>query len=178
MPTFGVTEYFTHPAGTHTGTLVDWEEVDGQYGPQIRWEFETGQTRDDGVAARVRFFTGCNFGGKTKLTQLLNAFGYSAPTTASEAAQFDPNALLGAQCRLVIIHKAGEQEGQLWANIDKVLPVLKAPAPAPRVAQQRAQPAAAAGAKRNPFAGNPLAQEPEPVNPDTDDPFVQDEAAA
>lgn len=141
VPEFTMPVYWTHPEGIYEASLVDFESEVGEYGPKVRWVFETGVEREDGKPPRLYHRTGTSFGKKSNLVAMLSSLGLDLPSNPAEAAAFSPNDLVGLRCRIQVQHSLkNDASGDVWANIVRFAP-LKGQAAATR--PQGTQPPAA-----------------------------------
>lgn len=112
---FSVSDYDKHPEGVFPAQIVGGERCDGNYGPQVRWTFETDQ---EGFS--LNYYTSTKIHPMSKMGMLLEALGARLPRTNAEAAALKPDALVGKCCRVRVEHRG------LYANIVEVLPLERA----------------------------------------------------
>lgn len=135
-----------HPQGIVTLTLrgVTWE-AEGQYGPQLRFGFDSSRLMDSGEPYRVSKWVKPSLNEKSNLYALIRDLGsdpedakWEAPETPEELVDLLEAELSGAQVQAVIKNEQ-RADGTLKDRIDSMLPVDATPAPPQR--QQTARPA-------------------------------------
>lgn len=141
MPHVELPSYWLHPEGWFPATVVKIEDVDGKYGPQIRWHFETPEKQedDDGkpicgedgqqLQGRLSDFTGIKASsGSTKpskLGKLLLGLGCKLPSTQEEAEAMNDDWFLKLYGKKVMIKVVQQtmDDGRVFANIFEYKPV-------------------------------------------------------
>lgn len=130
------TVFETLEPGEYPAQVAEIEAVEGQFGPQLRWKFNT----DDGHTLSA--WSSQTFSPKSKLYKWTAAALGGRDIPAGVA--FDSDAVIGRRVRLIVVTQAGK-EGD-YNRVSEVLPP-KRPAPmAPngngtRQQQPAAQPA-------------------------------------
>lgn len=153
---FTVADRVVYPEGTYTCQVTDYTPAEGKFGPQVRWTLELPEIeREDGRPARVSYFTSMSMSAKSKLGKLMMACGLEMPETQDEADEWSADLFLGKRCRVRLVHSMGT-DGQVYCNVDDVLPLPKAPKAGGGVKVKKADPepeeeASAAGTV-DPFA--------------------------
>lgn len=102
--------------GVYEARLVAVSKVVGQYGAQVKFEFEL---LDDGVAGRkLAYYTPLNWSLAGKMLQSAKALRGGVPVPANES--FSLQSLVGCRCRLVVRHKT-LADGRIAAKVDSLL---------------------------------------------------------
>jgi len=119
------------PVGLHRSIccdVVDLGMVAGQWGEKhkvrIIWQTET--LMPDGRPYLVDQRYTLSLDERSNLRRDLEAWR-GKPFTLTEAAGFDLERLIGAQCALLVVHKAGRDGQRVFANIQAVLPKQAGP---------------------------------------------------
>jgi hypothetical protein len=142
------------PTGEYMAAVLSADVEAGQYGPQVRFNFQI----EDGPAAGqlVTAWASARFSSTAKLYRWAAAlFGQSIPGDYD----LDTDHLIGRRCRLTVVEKE-RPDGSTFAKVEAVravaatlpLPLPLAPAPAATPAPFRASaPASAPAPFRAPF---------------------------
>jgi hypothetical protein len=116
----------TIPVGEYLATIVSCETADGQFGPQLKFEFALKGGEYEGK--QQPYWTSQSFNPKSKLFALARAAnrGQDFPPGYT----LDTDALIGKMVTLVIIKKPSSDGLSEFNKVDSVLPVKARPAPA------------------------------------------------
>lgn len=109
-------EYVVLDTGTYTATVASIEQTDGQYGPQLQWDFRL----EDGSSQRAW----CS----QSLTPKSKLFAWAKALLGEVPDSIDTDDLLGLPCRLSIVMRTRE-DGSETNKVDNVL--------APKAGQKR-----------------------------------------
>jgi hypothetical protein len=121
------------PTGEYPAKIIKIEEATGQYGPQLKWEFELKPI--DGKAHKLTGWSSAELSTKTKFYRWVSAaFGVTAfdPT-----AQLDIDTLIGKPVILSVTRKMDEK-GQPFNKVEElyIYKPQATPAPAPQPSPQ------------------------------------------
>jgi hypothetical protein len=150
----------TIPVGEYLATIVSCETADGQFGPQLKFEFALKGGEYEGK--QQPYWTSQSFNPKSKLFALARAANGGRDFPAGYT--LDTDVLIGKTVTLVIIKKPSSDGLSEFNKVDSVLPVKVRPAaPVAPVAQPARKPQpqpvhAAAGE----YAGPPMDDDEQP----------------
>lgn len=129
MPIFIKPSIFTpHPAGTFAAVCVDAIDVgsqrayDGKLKPLCDLVFQTGELMENGAPYNVRRRYTQSTHKDSSLRHDLESWR-GRPFSKEELDNFDLEVVVGASCLLVIVQR--ETNGNLYANIEAILPLPK-----------------------------------------------------
>lgn len=116
------------PAGLHRAIccdVVDLGMVQGNWGEKhlVRLVWQTETLMPDGKPYMVAQRYTLSLDERANLRRDLEAWR-GKQFTLTEAAGFDLERLIGIQCALLVVHKAGRDGQRIFANIQSVLPKL------------------------------------------------------
>lgn len=117
-----------HPENVHIGRLVDFTDEgykEGKYGAyrSAFFDIQTAEVNSDGeVFFPMRYYVNENAGEKSKTTLFREAVE-GRKLTRPERLNFDPEALLGKEVQIKVIHV--EREGKKYAQIESVMALPK-----------------------------------------------------
>jgi len=119
------------PVGLHRSIccdVVDLGMVAGQWGEKhkVRVIWQTEMLMPDGRPYLVDQRYTLSLDERSNLRRDLEAWR-GKPFTLTEAAGFDLEKLIGAQCALLVVHKSGRDGQRVFANIQAVLPKQAGP---------------------------------------------------
>lgn len=104
MATWGKSSFEPHPEGVFEGTLVAYEDAEGQFGPQVCLKFDTSELMSDGRPYRVSYYVKPNLHPKSNAYKAFKAIGIDAdeidPADVEEV--LDQAIERGVKCQLVI----------------------------------------------------------------------------
>jgi hypothetical protein len=120
------TTFEPHPEGVTIGQLVDYAyDEKGQFGPQIKWSFDTEEEMQDGRPFRLVYWTTPTLNEKSNLYLLLKAFGEDPEDEAWEIEEISAlEPLLGRKIQIEVLHKK-DAGGSIRARIAKVMGLPK-----------------------------------------------------
>ena len=121
------------PEGTHQAVCVDvidkgwlpnpFKEGSQQHKVDLAWQID--ELREDGKRFIVYKRYTASLNEKATLRHDLESWR-GRPFTATELKAFDLETIIGANCLLNVVHKAGTKDpGKTYANIAAVMPLLK-----------------------------------------------------
>jgi hypothetical protein len=124
--------YAPAPEGAHLAVCVDIIDQGMKPNPfrdgalqrkvDIAWQIE--EVRDDGKRFVVYKRYTASLNEKATLRHDLESWR-GKPFTAAELVGFDLESVIGANCILNIVHKAGKEQGKVFANVAAVMPLMK-----------------------------------------------------
>lgn len=145
MAEWGRKTFQPHPEGIYVGTFVNYQDKEGQWGPQVLVEFDSTELMDDGKPYRVGYFMNADIGPKSKATKFLKMFNYDTEEMdpADVEGVFDALIESGAKVQMVI-EEYQRKDGTMSTKISNLLPMPKArpkanAQPATQNAQNRPQ---------------------------------------
>ena len=117
------------PEGLHQGVCIDVIDLgmkDGKWGPKhtcrLWWQLEL---RDDETEKRFRVKKDYNVSLHEKANLCKDLVAWRGRKfTDEEAAGFDVESVIGANCQLQVAHNLGDN-GTVWANVMTVVPLGK-----------------------------------------------------
>jgi len=122
----GGNDFETTPAGAHQAVCVDVVDLgmrDTQWGEkhkvQLRWIIDKEDS--NGVPFMVLSSYTLSLNEKAQLRKDLEAWRGVA-FTDKELDGFDLECLIGVNCQLNVVHKAGDG-GKVWANVNAIMPL-------------------------------------------------------
>jgi hypothetical protein len=116
----------TIPVGEYLATIVSCETADGQFGPQLKFEFALKGGEYEGK--QQPYWTSQSFNPKSKLFALARAANGGRDFPAGYT--LDTDVLIGKTVTLVIIKKPSSDGLSEFNKVDSVLPVKARTAPA------------------------------------------------
>lgn len=111
------TVYVTLDTGTYDATVEAVSESEGNYGPQLVWDFQL-----DNMDVKKRAWSSQVMSPKSKLTRWTRALLGGVPD------EIETGHFIGRRCKLSILTKTGD-DGEPFNRVDEVLPLRAAPMP-------------------------------------------------
>lgn len=125
--------YAPAPEGTHQAVCVDIIDQgmkpnpfrDGAMQRKVDVAWQLGETREDGKRFVVYKRYTASLNEKATLRHDLESWR-GRPFTATELSGFDLESVVGANCLLNVVHKAGTKDpNKTFANVAAVMPLMK-----------------------------------------------------
>jgi len=109
-----------HPEGFYTGELVEIAEEESEYGPRIKFVFETGEKKENGESLGIWHYCSPKLSPLSKLsTTLTGILGCKFDDLEEE---FDLAGLKGRKTRITVKHVTSQNTGTEFAKIESFLP--------------------------------------------------------
>jgi hypothetical protein len=120
------TIYDPIPTGKYPAKVMEIEQVEGQFGPQLKFKFEIPNV--EGEKRELISWASMKFSPQSKLYAWTQAAVFSGGSVPREYT-FNSDDMVGRKVNLVVIEKEGKN-GNAFSQIENVLPFSK-PAPTP-----------------------------------------------